>query len=317
MAFSSFDQLRKNRGAFSSQILKEVEKLSTNNNTSDKDDDRFWQPEVDKVGNGSAVIRFLPAAPENDYAWVRVFKHSFKNEANGRWYIEDCNSTINEPCYCCERNSELWNTGTKENQDIVRTRKRKLSYIANVLIVRDAKNPENEGKIFMFKFGKKIFDKIKAALEPKFEDETPINPFDLWEGANFKLKITTGEDKYRNYDSSTFDVQSAISDDDEEIERIWKGCHDLRPFVDPTKFKSVDDQKKRWDYVFGSSTPIPTAQQQAEKELDSFVDDQPEQKAPPKRQERETPAVPPRNKSVAPPVDDDDESAYFAGLLDD
>lgn len=314
MAFANFNDIRSSRGSSIKKLMTEVDKINSGSaGGNSKNDDRYWQPEVDKAGNGMATIRFLPAAPDNDYPWARVFNHGFKNELNNKWYIEECPTTIGEKCYCCEQNSELWNTGVKENQDIVRSRKRHLQYICNIIVVKDPKNPENEGKVKLFKFGKKIFDKIKEAMQPKFEDETPIDPFDFWEGANFKLKICKVEG-YRNYDRSEFESQSAVSSDDDEIESIWKQEHDLKEFTAATRFKSYDELKARYTAVFGGGS-VPTAQQQAEDELNDFV----APSAPARKQEAK-PSVPPRKATPAPaptPVGDDDEAAYFASLLDD
>lgn len=316
MAFSNFSDIRKARGSGLSNLLKEVEKLSTGGGGGNSnDDDRFWQPEVDKAGNGQATIRFLPTAPGNEYPWARVFSHGFKNESNGKWYIEECPSTIGQDCPLCQKNSDLWNTGVKENQDIVRQRKRHLQYICNILVVKDPKHPENEGQVKLYKFGKKIFDKVKEAMQPQFEDETPVDPFDFWEGANFKLKICKVEG-YRNYDRSEFESPSAISDNDEEIESIWKKQYDLKEFTASTRFKSFADLTQRLNLVLGNSAPIPSAQQQAESEMDAYVEpaaSQPAEKPAPARQ----PAPARKPAAASAPAVEDDEAAYFASLLDD
>lgn len=314
MTFSNFSELRKNRGNGISNLLKEVEKLSSNGSSSD--DNSYWQPEVDKVGNGQAVIRFLPAAPENDYPWVRVFSHGFKNKTSGKWFIDNCPTTLGKECPVCASNNELWNTGSKENQDIVRERKRKLNYVANILVIKDSKNPENEGKVFKFKFGTKIFEKIKNAMQPQFEDETPIDPFDFWEGANFKLKICK-VDGYRNYDRSEFESPSPIADSDEEIETIWRKEHDLKELVAEAQFKPYQELEKRLKMVLGNSVPVPSAQEQAEAELEQYVDNTPRA---PQRSVQPKPAVPSRKPVEVPPVgggSDDDDEAYFASLLED
>lgn len=309
MAFKSFKDIRNSRGSGLANMLKKIDEGNSV-------DDRFWQPEVDKLGNGQATIRFLPAAPDNEYPWARTFNHGFQNEANGKWYIEECPTTIGQPCPCCEGNSELWNTNIKENQDIVRQRKRKLHYIFNVLVIKDSKNPENEGQVKLFKCGKKIFDKIKTVMQPQFEDETPIDPFDFWEGANFKLKICK-VDGYRNYDRSEFESPSAVSDDDDEIEAIWKKEFDLREFTDTAKFKSYDDLKKQYNTVVnGGSTVVLSAQRQAEAELDAYAENP--EFTPSARKETSKPVVPPRKTPAPTPSmdDEDDEAAYFATLLE-
>jgi hypothetical protein len=250
MAFQELSALRKSKSGFE-KLKQEVENIS-NPKYANNDEDKFWQPEVDKAGNGYAVIRFLAAPKGEDLPFVRTFKHGFQGPS-GKWYIEESLTTIGKADPVSEYNSKLWNTGTKENQDLVRKQKRKLSYIANILIVSDSKHPENEGKVFLFKFGSKIFDKVSDVANPKFEDETAINPFDFWEGANFKLKIRNVEG-YRNYDKSEFDSPSAVADNDEEIEKIWNSQHSLTQFLDPSKFKSYDELKARFESVIGGAT---------------------------------------------------------------
>ena len=225
-------------------------------------DDRFWKPSVDKAGNGMAVLRFLPA-PQADgddaLPWIRVFSHGFQGP--GGWLIDNCLTTVNQNCPVCEANSTLWNSGIEANKNIARDRKRKLSYIANVLIVSDPSNKENEGQIKLFKFGKKIFDKITEAMDPDpaFADEKPMNPFDMWEGANFKLKIRK-VDGYQNYDKSEFESPSAIYDgDDDKLEELWKKEHSLKEFVEPKQFKSYDKLKERLDKVLGTAVPAAVA----------------------------------------------------------
>jgi hypothetical protein len=232
----------------SSSIDKLTKELGKLKGTSSKDE-RFWQPEVDKAGNGYAVIRFLDAPfvdGEDAMPWVQIFNHGFQGP--GGWLIENCLTSINKPCPVCEHNSSLWNSGIESNKDIVRKQKRKLSYVANILVVKDSANPSNDGKVFLYKFGKKIFDKIQAMLEPEFEDETAVNPFNFWEGANFKLKIRMVEG-YRNYDKSEFDSPSPVSDDDSEIERVWKESHSLVEFLSPKEFMPYDELKAKLNRV--------------------------------------------------------------------
>ena len=231
------------------KLTKELGKLK--GGTSSSKDDRFWQPEVDKAGNGYAVIRFLDAPfvdGEDSMPWVQIFNHGFQGP--GGWLIENCLTSINKQCPVCEHNSTLWNSGIESNKEIVRKQKRKLTYIANVLVVKDAADPSNEGKVFLYKFGKKIFDKVQAMLEPEFEDETAVNPFNFWEGANLKLKIRKVEG-YRNYDKSEFDSPSPVSEDDAEIERLWKASHSLKGFLDPKEFMPYDEMKAKLNRVLG------------------------------------------------------------------
>jgi hypothetical protein len=232
----------------SSSIDKLTKELGKLKGTSSKDE-RFWQPEVDKAGNGYAVIRFLDAPfvdGEDAMPWVQIFNHGFQGP--GGWLIENCLTSINKPCPVCEHNSSLWNSGIESNKDIVRKQKRKLSYVANILVVKDSANPSNDGKVFLYKFGKKIFDKIQAMLEPEFEDESAVNPFNFWEGANFKLKIRMVEG-YRNYDKSEFDSPSPVSDDDSEIERLWKEAYSLVEFLNPKEFMPYDELKAKLNRV--------------------------------------------------------------------
>ena len=220
-------------------------------------DDRFWKPELDKSGNGYAVFRFLPAVKDEDLPWARLWSHAFQGP--GGWYIENSLTTLNKKDPVSESNSLLWNSGVDADKEIARKRKRKLSYIANVLIINDAKHPENEGQVKLFKFGKKIFDKITEAMKPEFEDEKPINPFDFWEGANFKLKIRK-VDGYWNYDKSEFDSPTAIADNDESIEEIWNKQYALKPFLAPENFKSYDELKSKLDKVLSGVRNTGTAE---------------------------------------------------------
>ena len=220
-------------------------------------DDRFWKPELDKSGNGYAVFRFLPAVKDEDLPWARLWSHAFQGP--GGWFIENSLTTLNKKCPISEANSLLWNSGVEADKEIARKRKRKLSYIANVLIINDSKHPENEGQVKLFKFGKKIFDKITEAMKPEFEDEKPINPFDFWEGANFKLKIRK-VDGYWNYDKSEFDSASAIADNDEAIEEIWNKQYALKPFLAPENFKSYDELKSKLDKVLSGVRNTGTAE---------------------------------------------------------
>ena len=220
-------------------------------------DDRFWKPELDKSGNGYAVFRFLPAVKNEDLPWARLWSHAFQGP--GGWYIENSLTTLNKKDPVSESNSLLWNSGVDADKEIARKRKRKLSYIANVLIINDAKHPENEGQIKLFKFGKKIFDKITEAMKPEFEDEKPINPFDFWEGANFKLKIRK-VDGYWNYDKSEFDSPTAIASNDEAIEEIWNKQYALKPFLAPENFKSYDELKSKLDKVLSGVRNTGTAE---------------------------------------------------------
>ena len=214
-------------------------------------DERLWKPELDKSGNGYAVIRFLPAVKGEDLPWAKVWNHAFQGPT-GQWYIENSLTTINQKDPVSEHNTRLWNTGLESDKEIARKQKRKLQYFSNIYVVSDAKHPENEGKVFLFRYGKKIFDKITAAMSPEFEDEKAINPFDFWEGADFKLKIRK-VDGFWNYDKSEFDTPKPIADNDETIEGIWSKQYPLKPFLEAANFKSYDELKSKLDKVLTGS----------------------------------------------------------------
>ena len=246
----SFSDLKKQSklGSLTAKLVKEVEKM---NNTTSSGDDRVWKLECDKSGNGYAVIRFLPAPNGEDLPFVKLYSHAF--QGSGGWYIENSLTTMNQKDPVSELNSELWNNGTDAGKEVARKQKRKLTYVSNIYVVKDPANPSNEGRVFLYKFGKKIFDKLTAAMQPEFEDETPIDPFDFWQGANFKLKAKNVAG-YRNYDSSEFAAQGALLTDDDEMEAIWKKQYSLAELVAADQFKSYDELKKRLDYVLGNKT---------------------------------------------------------------
>ena len=244
----SFQNLKKQSrtGSLTDKLIKSVEKL--NDKGGNGADERIWKPSVDKTGNGFAVIRFLPEAEGCDLPWARVYTHAFQGP--GGWLIDQCLTTKEQKCPVCEYNSGLWNNGTDAGKEQARKQKRKLSYYSNIFVVSDPANPDNEGKVFLYKYGKKIHDKIMEAMKPEFADEEPINPFDFWTGANFKLKIRKVAG-YQNYDSSEFARPSALFDDDDKLEKIYNNLHDLNEFLDPKNFKSYDDLKKRLDFTLG------------------------------------------------------------------
>ena len=243
----------KNKSSSLDKLKKAVEQSSAGNGGGKNVDERFWQPEVDAAGNGYAVVRFLdtPAVDgEDGLPWVQIWSHGFQGP--GGWYIENSLTTLGKTDPVSEYNTVLWNSGIEANKEIARKQKRKLTYIANVLVISDAKRPQNEGKVFLFKFGKKIFDKIKEQLEPQFADETPMNPFDFWKGADFKIKIRNVEG-YRNYDKSEFAAPAALyNGDDAKIEQVWKSAHSLKDFLKPENFKSYDELKAKLDKVLGA-----------------------------------------------------------------
>lgn len=289
------------KGSSLDKLKKAVEASSAGGNTKSNVDDRFWQPEVDAAGNGYAVVRFLdtPAVDgEDGLPWVQIWSHGFQGP--GGWYIENSLTTLGKTDPVSEYNTVLWNSGIEANKEIARKQKRKLTYIANILVVSDPKRPQNEGKVFLFKFGKKIFDKVKEKLEPQFADETPLNPFDFWKGANFKIKIRNVEG-YRNYDKSEFDSPAALfNGDDAQIEKVWKSAHSLKDFLKPDNFKSYDELKAKLERVLGAGgTAAATAKQ---------IDDD-QQDAPVIR------SAPPAKKVTAEDVTvEDDDMAFFEKL---
>lgn len=248
---TDFAALKKTRKNSLDQLSREVEKLNQNSGGGKNNDDRYWKPEVDKAGNGYAVIRFLPAPPGEDVPFVRTFHHGFQGP--GGWYIEESLTTIGKDDPVGALNSSLWNSGIEANKEIARKQKRKLTFISNIYVVSDPANPANEGKVFLYKYGKKIMDKINEAIHPEFEDEEALNPFDFWEGANFKLKIRNYEG-YRNYDKSEFaNPEPLLGGDDAELEKIWKQQHSLQEFIDPKNFKSYEELEKILNRVLGNT----------------------------------------------------------------
>ena len=217
-------------------------------------DGRLWKPELDKAGNGYAVIRFLPAVEGEDLPWAKIWSHAFQGPT-GQWYIENSLTTIGPKDPVSEHNTQLWNTGLESDKELARKQKRKLQYFSNIYVVSDAKHPENEGKVFLYRYGKKIFDKVMEAMQPEFEDEKAINPFDFWQGANFKLKVRK-VDGFRNYDKSEFDAVSPLLKDDDAIEEIWKTQYPLAEFTAATNFKSYDELKTRLDAVLSGTVSV-------------------------------------------------------------
>jgi len=249
----SLDTLKRNSGL--DKLLTAVQKDTAPVEKQSYVDERFWKPELDKTGNGYAVLRFLPAPDGEDLPWAKVWSHAFQGPT-GQWYIENSLTTLNQKDPVSEANTVLWNTGNEADKELARKRKRKLNYYSNVLVVSDPKHPENEGKIKLFKYGKKIFDKLMEAMNPEFEDEKPLNPFDFWSGADFKLKIRK-VDGYWNYDKSEFDKPNALFDgDDAKLESLWKQEFSLAEFVSATNFKSYDELKERFDRVIAGSKTV-------------------------------------------------------------
>lgn len=263
----NFKDLKKQSslGSLTEKLIKEAEKMGGNNSS---DNPNLFKLETDKVGNGRAVIRFLPAPPNEDLPFVKLYNHGF--QVNGRWFIENCLTTLGEECPVCRANSELWNSGVDSDKEIARTRKRKLSYYANVYIVSNPADPSLEGQVKIFRFGAKVFDKIKASMKPEFEDDPVIDPFDLWSGANFRLRVKKVAG-YPNYDDSVFEPPSALLDgDDDKLEALWKTEHSLQELVSRDKFKSPEELEKRLNYVLGSK-PISQSVREQEEELEPLA----------------------------------------------
>jgi len=297
----SFANLKRSRGNFD-KLTKELEKVTqptTNQNSSD--DTRFWKPELDKTGNGYAVIRFLPAVEGEELPWARVWSHAFQGP--GGWYIENSLTTNGQKDPVSEENSKLWNTGADSDKEIARKRKRKLSYFTNIVVVSDPAHPEHEGKVFLYKFGKKIFDKITESMKPEFADESAINPFDFWEGANFKLKIRK-VDGYWNYDKSEFEGPSKVKETDEDIEALWKTQYPLATFSAPSNFKSYDELKAKFERVVYGTGKTATADEV----------DIPMAAVEPVVEEKIEPSTP---EVTTPPsaADEDDTMNYFSKLV--
>ena len=284
------------------KLLKQVQKDESP--TTEKKsyvDERLWKPQVDKAGNGMAIIRFLPAPVNEEMPWVRVWNHAFQGPT-GQWYIENSLTTLNQKDPVSEYNTQLWNSGVESDKEIARKQKRKLQYYANIYVIQDSANPENEGKVMLYRFGKKIFDKLMEAMQPAFEDETAINPFDLWEGANFKLKIRK-VDGYWNYDKSEFESQSQLKPSDEEMEAIYNKQYSLADFMAPSNFKSYDELKTRLDAVLtGTVATGKTAAQ--------FIEEEESIPAPTMKSE-------PAPEPTSVEADEDDAMSYFQKLANE
>jgi len=290
---STFSQLKKSSDSSLGNLTKELNKLNDSQNNNGPDE-RFWKLTVDKVQNGHAVIRFLPASKGESVPWVRMFSHGFQGP--GGWYIEKSLTTINKKDPVSEYNTKLWNSGIESDKELARKQKRKLQYVSNIYVVSDPSNPDNEGKVFLFQYGKKIFDMINDKMNPEFDDETPVNPFDLWSGANFRLRARKVAG-FRNYDKSEFDTASPLLGDDDELEKVWNTQYSLEELVAPDQFKSYDELKTRFEKAIGvaeSMTSVSSSE-------DSGYDE-----------------VPASNyEEPASSDEDDDQLSYFKKLADE
>ena len=297
----SFAQLKERKDQIQSLIKAAEQAGGGNSEKKSYTDERFWKPTVDKAGNGYAVIRFLPAPKSEELPWIRYWDHGFKGPT-GLWYIENSLTSIGQTDPVGELNSRLWNSGIEADKEKARTQKRRLHYVTNIYIVSDPSNPDNEGKVFLYQFGKKIFDKIMDMMQPSFADEKAVNPFDLWEGANFKLKIRNVEG-YRNYDKSEFDSQTALSEDDTVLEGIYNKQASLQEFLDPKNFKTYDELKMKLSRVLGEEVSAGANTVKQDTQLG-------ESTPPPEIKSAE----PVTAEQMSSQEEDDDTMSYFARL---
>ena len=306
----SFSALKKSSASSFAKLTKEIEKIS-NPSGGGSADERFWKPELDKSGNGYAVLRFLPAPDGEDIPFAKIWAHAFQGP--GGWYIENSLTTLNKKDPVGDLNRQLWNSGNDADKEIARKQKRKLSYYSNIYVVKDPANPQNEGKVFLYKFGKKIFDKIIEAMQPQFEDETAVNVFDPWQGADFKLKICKVAG-YWNYDKSEFASPAPMfAGDDDQIEAVWKQENSLTAFTDASNFKTYEELETRLNSVLNAKPAAPKRDESfADEESFNSPDITPSSNQPEWGREVETF----REKTVAatPAKDDDDVMSYFASL---
>ena len=289
----SFSDLKEKAGNFE-KLQAELEKV--NNPVTSFADDRFWKPDLDKSGNGYAVIRFLPQPSGEDLPWCKIWSHAFNGP--GGWYIENSLTTLQKKDPVSEYNTELWNSGVEANKDVARKQKRILKYYSNVLVVSDPKHPENEGKVFLYRFGKKIFDKISEVMNPQFDDESPMNPFDFWEGANFKLKVRK-VDGFWNYDKSEFEAAAALLDgNDTQLEEVYSKLYSLKQFLTEENFKSYDELKEKFNRVVTGSSVTGT--------VEKFT-----------AQKKPVETAPVVEDTTPTKSDDDETLSYFAKLADE
>lgn len=304
---TSFDALKKSRSSSLDKLNSQLDKMASKS-YSDPNEGKFWKPTRDQAGNGFAIIRFLPATKGEEMPFVRMWDHGFQGPT-GLWYIENSLTTLNQDDPVSEYNSKLWNSGIDSDKDQARKQKRRLKYISNILVIKDSANPENEGKVFLYAFGKKIFDKLNDLMNPSFEDEARVNPFDFWEGANFRLKIRQFEG-YPNYDKSEFDAPSPLFDDDEKIEAVWNQQHSLQEVVDPKNFKSYSELKEKLYRVLAldaePSTPTQAVDDADDLDLSNMGNNQASAPAPSAPAAESTPTM-----SMD---DDDDDLSIFKEL---
>lgn len=313
-------ELRKNRSALMDKVNKAL--TATNDNSEKKEDDRFWQPTRGADGNGSAIIRFLPPIGDDELPWVKVYSRAFKVEATGKWYINNDPSTIgrdDDPVY--HHCKALYATGLESDKKLASPMKRKTHYISNILVIKDPANPANEGKVKLFKYGKKIHEMIMNKAQPAFEDEEKVYVDDIDAGANFRLRIRT-VDGYPNYDSSVFDSPSPLcGGDDDEIQKIIDQYFPLSEFIDPKNFKSAEQLKKEFDRAMGIGPTIGKASDLVNSDKETTKDSKKEEKAPwedevkiPEKKSTKE-AKPEKVESKIDDSDDIDDMAMFREML--
>lgn len=308
---ATFDSLKKNRSKSLDKLTEQLKKLDSKPSYSDPEADTYWKPTRDSAGNGFAIIRFLPAPAGEDMPFVKLWDHGFQGPT-GQWYIENSLSTLNQPDPLGDLNRKLWNSGNDEDKKQAQKQKRRLHYISNIYVIKDSGNPENDGKVFRFKFGKKIYDKLNDMMVPAFEDETPVNPFDLWEGANFRLKIRMFEG-YPNYDKSEFDSPSPLFEEDDKMEAIWKKEYSLTEVIDPKNFKSYEELQAKLHKVLGmegTSSPTKTVSSKPSRAEDEESDELDMSKFGSTKS-----ATPIKEESSSSSDDDDDDLEYFKNLV--
>jgi hypothetical protein len=307
----SFAQLKKNRSNSLEKLSKQLENLNSKTSYSDPHEEKFWKPTLDKAGNAFAIIRFLPAPEGEDVPFIRIWDHGFKGP--GGWYIEKSLTSIGKEDPLAKINTKLWNSGNEADKEVARIQKRRLKYIANILVIKDPANPDNDGKTFLFSYGKKIFDKLNDLMNPSFEDEKPTNPFDFWEGTNFRLKIRQFEG-YPNYDKSDWEQPSALFDgDDEKLEKIYKQLHSLQELLNPKYFKSYEELEAKLHKVLGlngTSSETASRRQTSTKKAEDMVDEDLDMSRIGKTSSASSP------KEEKPSVDDeeDEDLAFFKEL---
>jgi hypothetical protein len=292
---ANFQDYLKNRSSVFDTMTASIKKEVNGEKT--YGDDRIWKPKMGQDGTGYAVVRFLPGTDSNKTPWVKIFDHAFQGPS-GKWYIENSLTTIGQKDPISEYNSKLWNSGIESNKDVARKQKRRTSYYANVLVIKDPSDPASEGKVKIFKFGQKIFEKIMTALQPEFADDAALNPFDLFEGANFRIKLKTVAG-YWNYDASDFERPSPLSEDESKLESIFNAQHDIHDLVSPDKFKTYDELTEKMNSVLNDG---------------STSYDAPVQKAAPQAVAKPAPAAVTAATSSS---EDDDLESYFKSLAND